>query len=137
MHFLITVSFLQGCQTIIHCATEDTAKLRNGKFYRNGMIDENIENYLDTKFSRDDSKKLFHLSEEAVGLRQSSFMMPNSDSSNQWIDLFLSQELIIFFIIFSNSELYVPSITKNNYDVWMVLKIITEYIWSDRTVFCC
>ena len=137
MHFLITVSFLQGCQTIIHCATEDTAKLRNGKFYRNGMIDENIENYLDTKFSRDDSKKLFHLSEEAVGLRQSSFMMPNSDSSNQWIDLFLSQELIIFFIIFSNSELYVPSITKNNYDVWMVLKILIEYIWIDRTVFCC
>ena len=83
MHFLITVPFLQGCQTIIHCATEDTAKLQNGKFYRNGMIDGDIENYLDTKFSRDDFKKLFHLSEEAVGLRQSSFMMPNSGSSNQ------------------------------------------------------
>ena len=57
----------------MHCVTEDKAKLTSGKFYRNGVIDENIENFLDTKFTRNDCEDLFYGSQEAVGLHHITF----------------------------------------------------------------
>ena len=54
----------------MHCATEDVNKLISGKFYRNKIVDESIETFLDSKFTHQNCKDLFNRSLAAVGLPQ-------------------------------------------------------------------
>ena len=72
----------QGCRTIVHCATEDVSQLRSGKFYRNKIVDESIETFLDTKFTQQNCVDLFRRSQEAVGLPSSSFVSMVATTSN-------------------------------------------------------